>query len=94
MRPRSNGLWPASKRDMTLAGVGLYLALRCMTVKAFVDTNILVYAHDRLRSGVAPPPQAFLIVKPPSTGNATPVMKPAAGSTRLSVPCATSSGSA
>ena len=39
-------------------------------------------------------PQAFFTVRPPSTGNATPVMKPAAGSTRLNVACATSSGSA
>ena len=37
---------------------------------------------------------ALRIVRPPSTGRATPVMKADAGSTRLKVPWATSSGSA
>lgn len=35
---------------------------------------------------------AFLIVNPPSTGKVTPVTNEAAGSTKLSVMCATSSG--
>ena len=47
MQPRENGLWPVLGKDMTLAGAGLPRVQRCMTVKALVDANILVYAHDR-----------------------------------------------
>ena len=45
-----NALWPASARDLTCSGPLLVPAKNFMSdkpCKYFVDTNILMYAHDR-----------------------------------------------
>ena len=56
--------------------------------------NLPVEGFDRTVSFHRPNHQAFRIVRPPSTGSTVPVIYCEAGSTKLSVPCATSSGSA
>lgn len=99
IRPRSSRNGASQGYGASASGVAC--GSRCSPSEAVVNSGIRVTVtapichfnkwsneFDSVRA------QAFLIVRPPSTGKATPVMKLAAGSTRDRVPCATSSGSA
>jgi predicted nucleic acid-binding protein len=47
MTVRGNALWHASAKASIWTGHGLVHATSFMSDKVFVDTNILLYAHDR-----------------------------------------------
>ena len=44
-RPRTRR-WPCWIKVFTWAGISLPAGMNCMSAKTFVDTNILIYAHD------------------------------------------------
>ena len=47
MRRQSSAPWLVSLRATTLVGGSPLIVAKRTTVKAFVDTNVLVYAYDR-----------------------------------------------